>query len=109
LATTTWLGLGNGSGALGTTFYPIEFTNTGNRFHFRPPDRPAGERQRQEAGHCAQARRDLGTSFWESPRPAISLAARCAPARSAQNLAPGQQAAHTIPNFTFTAPDHRYR
>ena len=29
--TTTWLGLGNGGGALGTAFYPIEFTNTGKK------------------------------------------------------------------------------
>src|SRR5690349_13109302 len=28
-STTTWLGLGNGGGTLGTTFYPVEFSNTG--------------------------------------------------------------------------------
>jgi hypothetical protein len=29
--TAVWLGLGNGGGALGTTFYPLEFSNIGHR------------------------------------------------------------------------------
>ena len=115
LRTTTWLGLGNGGGTLGTIFYPIEFSNTGkltctllgypgvsaisgSGHQIGQPAIASGKKQvivlkPGGTAHVVLGIVEAGNIAGCKMRPGAFL----------KIFAPGQKAATTIPNFTFTA------
>jgi Protein of unknown function (DUF4232) len=110
-----WLGLGNGGGAAGTTFYPVEFSNIGRRtctlFGF--PGISAVSISGRQIGGAASHRgrrrlvvlRPGGTAHVILGIIDAGNIARCSlrPGASLKIFAPGQAAATVIPSFTFTA------
>lgn len=113
--TAVWLGLGNGGGAAGTTFYPLEFSNVGRRTCtlFGYPGVSAVTRTGGQIGLAAthSGRKRLVTLRPGQTAHAIlgiiqaGNIAGCHIRHGAllKVFAPGQRAAQTITGFTFTA------
>ncbi len=114
-STTTWLGLGNGGGTLGTIFYPIEFSNTGKLTCtlFGYPGVSAVSGSGHQIGQPAIASgkkkvivlRPGGTAHVVLGIVEAGNIAGCKmrPGAFLKVFAPGLKVATTIPNFTFTA------
>jgi hypothetical protein len=113
--TRTWLGLGNGGGALGTTFYPLEFSNSGKRacwlFGYPAVLAVSGTGQQIGLPAVASGRRHVvvlqpgGTAHVVLGLVDAGLLSGCQQRKGAflKVIAPGQQPATFIPSFTFTA------
>ena len=115
VSTTTWLGLGNGGGTLGTIFYPIEFSNTGKRtctlFGYPGVSAVSGTGHQIGQPAIASGKKKIvvlkpgGTAHVVLGIVEAGNIAGCKmrPGAFLKIFAPGQKAATTIPNFTFTA------
>ncbi|HUZ51801.1 MAG TPA: DUF4232 domain-containing protein [Streptosporangiaceae bacterium] len=114
-STTTWLGLGNGGGTLGTIFYPIEFSNTGKQtctlFGYPGVSAISGSGHQIGQPAIASGKKQVimlkpgGTAHVVLGIVEAGNIAGCKmrPGAFLKIFAPGQKAAATIPNFTFTA------
>ncbi len=116
---TAWLGLGNGGGALGTTSYPLEFSNTSGHACrlFGYPAVFAVSGTGQQIGPAVIANgprpevvlRPGGTAHVVLGVADAGVFSGCQARKGAflKVVAPGQKAATFIPNFTFTACANR--
>jgi hypothetical protein len=114
-STTTWLGLGNGGGALGTTFYPIEFSNTGKKtcalFGYPGVSAVSGAGHQIGQPAIASGKKQVivlkpgGTAHVVLGIIEAGNIAGCKmrPGAFLKIFAPGQKAATEIANFTFAA------
>jgi len=114
-STTTWLGLGNGGGTLGTTFYPVEFSNTGrvacSLFGYPTVFAVSGAGRQIGLPSVAHGRRQLVVLQPGQTAHVVlgildaGVLSGCQPRNGAflKVVVPGQITATFIPSFTFTA------